>query len=271
MSKLLLLAVLLILPIFSTAVARTWYVAANGSGDAPTIDAAVDSSSAGDVILVGPGTHDVGSDETGAVLLKAGTSLVSEFGPNVTTIQPAGGLGQSSVLGASDGCAITGFTIRSGWSATIYAYGDNVEISENIVETPGIVVYETASIHHNLFIGGGSAITVLFSEGISHINNNIILGRISECGGTVLVYCNDVTVASSCVSYGQTNFNLDPMFCGVDNYHLNAASPCAPGNHPNGFNNCGLIGPLPVGCGTVSTEQTTWGAVKALYRDRLYK
>ncbi|HEX5133041.1 MAG TPA: right-handed parallel beta-helix repeat-containing protein, partial [Candidatus Krumholzibacteria bacterium] len=268
--RILLLAASAGLLFVGTAPARTWYVAADGSGDAPTIDAAVDSSSAGDVILVGPGTHDVGSD-AGGVFLKVGTSLISEAGPVVTIVQPATGIGQSDVLKVPDACVITGFTIRRAWLATIYAYGNNVEISGNIIEISGgglgIRVDRVASVHHNVIYGGGDAIVVEFSEGITEINNNIILGRVSKCGGTVLVYCNDVTTASSCVSYGQTNFNLDPIFCGIGNYYLNAASPCAPGNHPNGFDNCGLIGPLPVGCGTVKTEPTTWGAVKALYRD----
>jgi hypothetical protein len=270
MPRLLLLATLLTLSLHSPGVARTWYVTADGSGDAPTIDAAVDSSASGDVILVGPGTYDVGSDAGGA-FLKAGTSLVSEAGPVLTIIQPAIGIAQSAVLQVPDGCLIAGFAIRRAGLATIYAYGDDVEINGNIIEISGgglgIRVDRVASVHHNVIYGGGDAIVVEFSEGITEIHNNIILGRISKCGGTVLVYCNDVTAASSCVSYGQTNFNLDPMFCGADNYYLHSLSPCAPGNHPNNFNNCGLIGPLPVGCGTVRTEQTTWGAVKALYRD----
>ena len=52
-----LLAAFAVLLLVRTAPARTWYVAADGSGDAPTIAAAVDSSANGDVILVGPGTH----------------------------------------------------------------------------------------------------------------------------------------------------------------------------------------------------------------------
>lgn len=41
MSKLLVLAALTSLSLSSTAVARTWHVAVDGSGDAPTIAAAV--------------------------------------------------------------------------------------------------------------------------------------------------------------------------------------------------------------------------------------
>ncbi len=261
----LVLAALTLSSLASTALARTWYVAADGSGDAPTIAAGVDSSVSGDVILVGPGTHLIDF----WVLLKPGTSLISEMGPEATVIQPTE-LVNGGVLGTSSGCKVSGLTFLRPQAglATIYASGEGVEITGNIIQTSaqGLVVDEVASIHHNLFYGGGNAIAVLFSEGVTYINNNIILGRIYQCGGTVLVYCNDIALASSCVSYGQTNFNLDPMFCGASGYNLHALSPCAPGNHPDGFNECGLIGPLPVGCGTVRTEQVTWGAVKALYR-----
>ncbi len=67
-----------------------------------------------------------------------------------------------------------------------------------------------------------------------------------------------------------SNFALDPEFCGIDgsgNYYLQADSPCAPGNTP-AASQCGQIGAFPVNCGTTSTEEKTWGAIKARYRDR---
>ncbi len=47
------------------------------------------------------------------------------------------------------------------------------------------------------------------------------------------------------------NFSADPLFCDAANgdYTLDWASPCLPGNHPNGID-CGLIGALGAGCGT---------------------
>ena len=55
------------------------------------------------------------------------------------------------------------------------------------------------------------------------------------------------------------------MFCGDGNYYLQSDSPCALGNQPDGID-CGLIGPLPVGCGPVTIETRTWGSIKAMYR-----
>jgi len=63
------------------------------------------------------------------------------------------------------------------------------------------------------------------------------------------------------------NFSEDPLFCDPENgdFRIECSSPCAPGHHPAGAD-CGLIGALEVGCGGSSTESTTWGGVKALYR-----
>lgn len=40
------------------ALSRTWYIKADGSGDAPTIQAGIDSAVVGDVVLVAPGEYD---------------------------------------------------------------------------------------------------------------------------------------------------------------------------------------------------------------------
>ncbi len=67
------------------------------------------------------------------------------------------------------------------------------------------------------------------------------------------------------------NFSACPAFCNfeVEPYDLSlcSASPCLPGNHPQGYN-CGLIGALGQGCicGPTETQPSTWGAIKAMYR-----
>jgi hypothetical protein len=64
------------------------------------------------------------------------------------------------------------------------------------------------------------------------------------------------------------NISIDPEFCGIDdsgNYFLQSDSPCAPGNHPDGYD-CGLIGAFPVNCGKVPARQNTWGSLKEMYK-----
>src|SRR5262245_33699471 len=99
----------------SNVFARTWHVAADGSGDAPSIAAAIDSSVAGDVISVGPGTHYVSKFDHG-VSMKASTRLVSEQGPALTFLRPGSAFppGQATMLGAASGCVVSGFDIEGG-------------------------------------------------------------------------------------------------------------------------------------------------------------
>ena len=271
----------LILPIFaSTAPARTWYVAADGSGDAPTIGAAVDSSESGDVISVGPGTHFVSDISGSGVLLKPGTSLVSEQGPTATFLKPGSAPFQPGLISTRDNCLVSGFSVLgfgiSGGTAPVHIGGDHVEIIANIIDGasggPGISVDGMfASIHHNVCFGEGDGIYMSFNFDGADIHNNIILNGIGSSdmncvGGIVMIHCNLINGSSSTCTGQYDNFSADPLFCGPNTYYLHSDSPCAPGNQPDGID-CGLIGPLPVGCGAVSVEMRTWGSIKAMYRN----
>jgi hypothetical protein len=60
------------------------------------------------------------------------------------------------------------------------------------------------------------------------------------------------------------NISSDPRFCGAagSDLLLRSDSPCAPGQSGG----CGLIGALPVGCGSVAIATDSWGGIKARYR-----
>jgi predicted outer membrane repeat protein len=111
------------------------------------------------------------------------------------------------------------------------------------------------------------------------ISNNIV---VNSANGNAVDTKNDSAPTITCCCFfnnaggdalppgcidGGGNFAVDPEFCGIDgsgNYYLQSDSPCAPGNTPTP-KQCSLIGALGVGCATSSTEEKTWGAVKALY------
>ena len=66
----------------STSFPRTWYIKADGLGDATTIQAGVDSSVVGDTVLVAEGTYVLES----GIRLKGGVCILSENGPHNTKL-----------------------------------------------------------------------------------------------------------------------------------------------------------------------------------------
>ena len=264
------LLLLLAPPLF----ARTWYIKADGSGDAPTIEAGMDSASAGDIVLVGQGTYYVNT-----IKVKANITVTSESGPLVTIIEPADYLNVLVAFAAGTNSEVSGFWIKPFTLINITVIqNDNVLIFNNIIETAstaeGIYCdYGSGRILNNLIFGPGTGFWAYdpFPERI-YIYNNIILNDLNcPMSQSFDAICNDVIASDpGCINLVFANFSLDPQFCGVpgsNNYYLQEDSPCAPGNHPNGENWCGLIGPLPVGCGTVPVEKMTWGAIKSIYSE----
>jgi hypothetical protein len=64
------------------------------------------------------------------------------------------------------------------------------------------------------------------------------------------------------------NFSLDPLLCdpGNGNFHVEDASPCAPGNHPEGSGACDglLIGAMRAGCSSDVDEPISGGIARLL-------
>jgi hypothetical protein len=98
---------------------RTWRIYEDGSGHAPTVQAAIDSAGDGDVVLVGPGTYYENLN-----LLGKAIELRSSAGPEATTLN--GSRGDNSVItcasGETNATVITGFTITGGTGYARTAY-----------------------------------------------------------------------------------------------------------------------------------------------------
>ena len=68
------------------------------------------------------------------------------------------------------------------------------------------------------------------------------------------------------------SFSLDPQYCGpngpdYEGLFVRESSPCAPGHHPDGAD-CGMVGWGEPGCEPINpVEVTTWGRIKAMYKD----
>jgi parallel beta-helix repeat protein len=184
-------------------------------------------------------------------------------------------------LSASRATIIANWIQGAAWSAMYFLGCDSsrVEFNTLVGNTAGIVIEQSfgVTIRNNTLDYGVEGITVLSASDPAICNN--ICSRIRyamECvlGTSPTFACNNVFDAyvryTGCGDQTGLNGNMavDPEYCGIDdsgNYFLQADSPCAPGNHPDGYD-CGLIGAYEINCGMVKATQKSWGGIKSLYR-----
>jgi hypothetical protein len=216
------------------AQARTWQITADGSGDAPTIQAGIDSAAAGDTVLVAAGTYVENVSFTGEAIV-----VRSEFGPAATTIEAASN--ELPVVlfesGESSATTLEGFTIEGGrngvriidaeptiqgnviwrnsgdvggllcgansgrWSPRIMdneVYGNHAGTGGGAIAIINHVVPVITGnwIHDNVAEDDGGGIWVRSDDGGAIISRNIIVGNLAgDHGGGIYV--------SSPASYGQ--------------------------------------------------------------------
>jgi hypothetical protein len=89
-------------------------------------------------------------------------------------------------------------------------------------------------------------------------------GLLCDEEGSFNVSCTDVFGNAGgdalCGTDGGNNFSQNPLYCDLasNNFYLQAASPCLPGQHPNGAGACGgsRIGAYGQGCWPLDVEET---------------
>jgi parallel beta-helix repeat protein len=281
---------------------ETWIVNSDGTGDAPTIQAALDGASTGDTILVSAGLY----VENSLYCNTDDLTLMSVDGPGSTFLEDTALPPPILTLASLSGFTLKGFTLRNSAFNAMSVYQcsdvliedvvflDNtfysvlVELCSNIMirsclfcgNSHGIhltvasCVFEGNTVSHN----GGYG--VYMDTGTFELVNNLIafndVGVATGVGTTFTAICNNVFSHSN--NYEATtdptgtegNISVDPQYCALDplesmNFWIQSDSPCSPGNHPDGTA-CDLIGKYAVGCGTIGAEESSWGKIKALYR-----
>jgi len=101
--------------LFSTASnGRTWYVKPDGTGDAATIQAAIDASAPGDTVLVAPGTYYENLSITGP---HNGICVLSEAGADATTVIAKAAGTVADFAGVDTTTTLKGFTLTGGTGA----------------------------------------------------------------------------------------------------------------------------------------------------------
>jgi len=109
MKALLVTAVLVLFA--APAASRTWHILENGTGDAPTIQAGIDSSAVGDTVLVGSGTYVENINFLGKDIV-----VKSKMGPQATILDGSGNEETVALFinGESRAAVLEGFTLTGG-------------------------------------------------------------------------------------------------------------------------------------------------------------
>jgi len=165
-ARVILLGAILALLLSSPAVnARTWRITPDGSGDAPTIQAGIDSAEAGDDVVLAAGTYSwssQGASGSSMVRMKPGITLKSEVGPDVTILDAEFSTRQARgrvILchNVSD-VRIEGLTIQNGFA-------------QDFTDPPGLLV-----------LGRGGGIYA-FGNSRPTISNCIIRNNLTDMNG----------------------------------------------------------------------------------------
>ena len=234
--------------------ARIWHVRPDQSGDAATIQGAIDSSSVGDTILVAAGDYSI----DGEILCSHKNYLTIQGERDTSPVTVSGVADRNSIsISFSSNIILKGFVfsnceLNASWSGPLVIEdnvfknlspvategGGNIEIRNNVIYSCGTGIYcmdygTNIAIHNNVIAynqGTGSysnGCGILLDAGSFMVYNNIITNNTSgifSIATTLSVSCNDVW-GNQTFNYDLTyvpdptgtngNISLDPQFCGA--------------------------------------------------------
>jgi hypothetical protein len=224
------LSLVLCLVLFLTvqASARTWYIKPDGTGDAPTIQAGVDSSASGDTVLVAAGSY---SENITITALHNGMTLLSESGPDVTNICAAAPGTVVDFIGVGRATVLQGFTLTGGTGAPnpedrgsfhgggVRAYYCSPSIIGNVITNNhvepgrggGIQCFGSAAfIRENVLSGNsasyrGGAIDV--EHGSPEIIENVMIGNWTLGSGTLTAYYSTIVITGNTIADNEAHIN----------------------------------------------------------------
>ena len=266
----------LLLLVATAAWATTYTVAPDGSGDFPTIQAAIDAALSGDRIelidgtFLGPGNRAI--DFGGKAITLAGQS-----GDPATCLIDCENQARAFDFhsGEDTGALLSDIAITRGQAA----YGGAIRCSsaaprligclyfENIADSSGgaleIIAASPQIIGCTFVLNSApdSSGAIAVRQGAPSLENCII--AFTQTGRAVRIAAGGNATLSCCDLYGNAggnwtgalgtqlgingNIELDPLFCdqALGDFTLHADSPCAPLYNLE----CGLLGALPIACG----------------------
>jgi hypothetical protein len=261
---------------------RVWHV----PGDAPSIQAGIDSAWAGDTVRVAPGTY-----YEYEILMRSGVCLCGEPGTADAVVIDAQGHGRVlTCIDADSTTSIEGITFTGGhadgiWPANagggIYCEYASPKITDCVLHSNtatyggGLTCHYSSPTIMNCTLVGNSGLgdaggIYAYRPSTVQVRNCVIAfstqgeGAFSRYGAILVLWCTDIYGNDSgdwttCIAeQAGINGNLceDPCFCDLQDgdYHIRDDSPCAPGSSPPG---CDLIGALDVACSSTSVAGGT--------------
>ncbi|KPK66464.1 hypothetical protein AMJ82_11790 [candidate division TA06 bacterium SM23_40] len=182
----------LVLGLASSVVATTWYV----PSQCPTIQAGIDSASAGDTVLVAAGTY-TGDGNRNIDFSGKGILLTSESGPEATIID-CGGVARGFYISTDEDTTtvVRRFTVRNG--SWVVGAGFYINLASPIIE--GNIITENEGGN------GGAAIECLSSYAI--IRKNRISGNTSSGDGGGAIVCSGgaVTIVGNLITDNEATY-----------------------------------------------------------------
>ncbi len=195
----------LVLFLFSTAYATTWYVHPDSALN--SIQAALDSCADNDTVLVGPGLY----YENIVWPNTQGIDLKSELGPDTTIID---GDGAGRVIGigieVDSTTIINGFTIRNGYTT----HGGGIFCAGSPMITANAITDNTA-----IGLTGSGGGIYCYWESSPTIKDNTIAGNMSPCGGGIMYEYSSPTIIDNSITANIADFG-GGMYCRHGSYSI---------------------------------------------------
>lgn len=199
---------------------RTWYIKLDGTGDAPTIQAGIDSAAAGDTVLVAQGVY---SDTTHILIsqdlrivnvhLYKSIKLLAEGASFNTVIDGSGSDIAIYTEGLNASAEIQGFEIRTifHWFACVDGASfsrTNTQFSEHVsiyCEESELLISKNEILDNNAAIYLKDS-PVVITDNIIH---RAIRGVVCEGESDVLIQFNDIYMCGSAISCFDSESNTD--------------------------------------------------------------
>jgi hypothetical protein len=274
--------------------ATTWTLKADGTGSWPTIQAAVDASVSGDVIILEAGVY-----HEADIIIDGKNLVIDQTAGRARLMAPVPGTGTAmTIRNVTAAFTLNSLTFRGYETAVVIEDGSpfvnwvSIKTCDTGVRVSGltgspVISYSLIdSCGTGVDVQGGAASILanetivncstgaLFSGGSPTLRYSIVAscGTGIGCAAGPTLTCNNLwsnTIDYSGCSAGPTDFFSDPIFCFLtppspDLYYLHSTSPCWTAVNPCSKKIGAFVS--RVGCTGTSVEMTTWGAIKNIYR-----